>query len=139
MVAPPSLKQVILRRLTLKRYLQRPVRRPSLSKFFRMAQPPDPARHSYTGQNIRQKLKNMVGTYAGYTSGSRDISDPGVQARMVEDSLAQTEENRKVSAKDADGQGEEKLVLFPTYARIKPHLFHGNHLHSSTSSRGMAL
>jgi phosphatidate phosphatase APP1 len=101
-----------------------------------MAQPPrdvDPSRHSYTGSHFRQRLRNIVGTYV--SAASKDIGDPGVQARMVEDSIA--EQDRKVDAKDVGmAQGEEKLVLYPTYARTKPHLFHGHHRHPSTSQHG---
>ena len=68
----------------------------------------------------------------------RAIGEPSTQARLVENRFAEEEKLNKVDAKDvATVQGEEKLVLFPTYARVKPHLFHSAHGHSSTSEHGM--
>ena len=69
----------------------------------------------------------------------RAIGNPNnTQARLVENRFAEEEKLNKVDAKDVGAvQGEEKLVLFPTYARVKPHLFHSAHGHSSTSEHGM--
>src|SRR5579859_3745429 len=123
-VAPSSLRQSILRRLSLKRSPPRPSRRTSLSKFLstiRMAQPLDSIRHTYSGSHIRQKLKSIVTANVDprTISGGRE---PAVQARILEDRLAEEEKINKVDAKDvAAVPGDEKLALFPTYARVKPH------------------
>ena len=108
-----------------------------------MAQPHrpdvDPSRHSYTGTHFRQRLKNLVGAYVETrtTITERGIGEPNTQARLIEDRLAEEEKLNKVDAKDVNAvQGEEKLMLFPTYARVKPHLFHGTHAHLSTSEHG---
>lgn len=99
----------------------------------------DPSRHSYTGTHFRQRLKNFVGTYVDTRTAivERGIGEPNTQARLLENRLAEEEKLNKVDAKDVNSvQGEEKLVLFPTYARVKPHLFHGTHAHQSTSEHG---
>jgi hypothetical protein len=111
-----------------------------------MAQPHrtdiDSSRHSYTGTHIRQRFRNLLGTYVDTGSAmmmERAIGNPNnTQARLVENRFAEEEKLNKVDAKDVGAvQGEEKLVLFPTYARVKPHLFHSAHGHSSTSEHGM--
>jgi len=100
----------------------------------------DASRHSYTGGYFRQRLKNVLGAYVEgkiNTGTTRGISEPPATARLVEDRLAEEERINKVDAKDAATiPGEEKLVLFPTYARVKPHLFHASHHHVSTSEHG---
>lgn len=108
-----------------------------------MAAPPfdvDTSRHSYSGGHFRQRLKNIVGAYVEgkiNTRTTRGITEPPAAARLVEDRLAEEESLNKVDAKDVAGiPGDEKLVLFPTYARVKPHLFHGSHHHISTSEHG---
>ena len=108
-----------------------------------MAGPPldvDASRHSYTGGHFRQRLKNIVGAYVEgkiNTATTRANTEAPVAARLVEDRLAEEERINTVDAKDvATVPGEEKLVLFPTYARVKPHLFHGSHHHVSTSEHG---
>lgn len=58
------------------------------------------------------------------------------QSRLVEDEEGES----KVDAKDvANVQGEEKVVLYPTYARVKPHLSHVIRRHSSTSQHSMQI
>jgi hypothetical protein len=111
-----------------------------------MSQPHRPtdvdfARHSYTGTHIRQRVRNLLGTYVDTRTASiidRGIGDLSTEARVVENRVAEEEKSNKIDAKDVAGvQGEEKLVLFPTYARVKPHLFHSAHGHSSTSEHGI--
>ena len=102
----------------------------------------DLSRHSYTGTHLRQRLKNFVGTYVDTRASiaERGIGEPNARARFIENRLADEEKFNKVDAKDVPAvQGEEKLVLFPTYARVKPHLFHLAHEHSSTSEHGSFL
>jgi hypothetical protein len=109
-----------------------------------MAPPPfdvDAPRHSYSGHRFRQRLKNIVGAYVEgkvNTGNTRGINtEPPVAARLVEDRLAEEERVNHVDAKDAAAvPGDEKLVLFPTYARVKPHLFHATHHHIATSEYG---
>ena len=109
-----------------------------------MVPPPfdvDSGRHTYTGGHFRRRLKNIVGAYVegkintGATTPG--ITEPPAPARLLQDRLAEEERINKVDAKDtAAVAGEEKLVLFPTYARAKPHLFHASHHHKSTSEHG---
>jgi hypothetical protein len=95
----------------------------------------DPARHSYTGGHFRQRLRNIVGGYVeGKIAGEGSVAST---ARMVEDRFAEEEKLNKVDAKDVGVMvGEEKVVLYPTYARIKPHLLHVLHQHAPTSEHG---
>ena len=98
----------------------------------------DPSRHSYTGGHFRQRFRNIVGTYVDTKiAGVRGV-EPGTTARLVEERVAE-EENSNVDAKDdANVPGEEKLMLFPTYARVRPHLFHAMHQHAVTSEYGIS-
>lgn len=99
----------------------------------------DHSRHSYTGGHFRQRLKNLVGTYVDAKGTAVRGVESSTVARSVEDPLSE-EENNKVDAKDlANVPGEEKLVLFPTYARVKPHLFHAMHQHVPTSEYGIKI
>jgi hypothetical protein len=142
----PSFRQSVLRRLPFKSYLPRPNRRPpSLSNFLnklKMAQPlrdVDNSQHSYTGGHFRQRFKNLVGSYIDtkLEAGNRSIAEPPSQARLITDRLAEEEKLNSVDVKDVNMvQGEEKLVIFPTYAKVKPHLFHSGHQHPSTSKHG---
>jgi hypothetical protein len=96
----------------------------------------DPARHSYTGGHIRQRLRNIVGSYVDGKVGDTGES-VATTARMVEDRFAEEEKLNKVDAKDVGTVvGEEKVVLYPTYARVKPHLLHVLHQHAPTSEHG---
>jgi len=99
----------------------------------------DISQHSYTGGYFRQRLRNFVGFYvdAKLSSGTRGIAEPNTQARSVENQLTVDEQVISVETKEPSAvQGEEKLVLYPTYARVKPHLFHSTHRHTSTSEHG---
>jgi hypothetical protein len=135
-----SFPQTFFRPLPLKR-LPRPSRRSSLSNFIPKMAHRDvgPSRHSYTGGHFRQRLKNRVVTYVDAKVAAVKGVEPGT-ARSVEDPVAEEEKNNKDDAKDmANIPGEEKLVLFPTYAMVKPHLFHGMHQHASTSEHGIKM
>jgi len=102
----------------------------------------DPSRHSYTGGHIRQRLRNIVGNYVDAKLGvGTPVPGPATSPRMVHDRFAQEEESNKIDARDiaAVSGDEEKLVLFPTYARVKPHLFHVLHQHGPTSEHGTSL
>jgi hypothetical protein len=80
-----------------------------------------------------------VGTYVDAKVTAVRGVESSTRARSVEDPLSE-EENNKVDAKDlANVPGEEKLVLFPTYARVKPHLFHALHQHVPTSEYGVKM
>jgi len=117
-----------------------------------MATPPTPpyyggrdvdfSRHSYTGGHIRQRLRNVVGNYVDAKLGvGTRVSAPAPTARLVQDRSAEEESLNRIDAKDIAtvGGGEEKLVLFPTYARVKPHLLHILHQHGPTSEHGTSL
>lgn len=96
----------------------------------------DPSRHSYSGGHFRQRLKNLVVPHVEKGTAVK-VVEPSTVTRSVEDRLTDEEVSIKVDAKDAHTvPGEEKLVLFPTYARVKPHLFHAMHQHVSTSEYG---
>jgi Uncharacterized conserved protein (DUF2183) len=94
----------------------------------------DSSRHSYTGGHFRQRLKNLVGTYVD--TKVRPKTDASTTSRSVEKGFAEEDKLNKVDAKDSAAAGEEKLVIFPTYAKVKPHLFHALHGHTSTSEHG---
>jgi hypothetical protein len=99
----------------------------------------DPSRHSYTGGHFRQRFKNLVIPHVEKVTAGK-VVEPSTVARLVEDRLTDEEVSIKVDAKDAHTvPGEEKLVLFPTYARVKPHLFHAKHQHASTSEYGIKI
>jgi phosphatidate phosphatase APP1 len=97
------------------------------------------AKPSYTGSYFRQRIKNIVGAYVDGRESlrSRTVLEPPTTARLVEERLGEEETLNKIEAKDvATVIGDEKLVLFPTYARAKPHLFHATHKHIATSEHG---
>lgn len=77
---------------------------------------------------FRRRIRTIVDTYRDARANlqSRGISEAAPPARLVEDRLAEEERLNKVDAKDVSNvQGEEKLVLYPTYA-ARPY---GHHLH----------
>ena len=77
---------------------------------------------------FRRRIRNIVDTYRDARADlqSRGINEAAPPARLVEDRLAEEERLNKVDAKDVSNvQGEEKLVLYPTYA-ARPY---GHHLH----------
>ena len=106
----------------------------------------DPSSYGFTGHRLRQRFREFVGSYLD-TVGSgvgapttRAIQEQPPPARLVEDRLAEEEKLNNVDAKNVTAtQGEEKLVLYPTYARVKPHLFHATHQHVPTSDHGIVL
>jgi hypothetical protein len=68
---------------------------------------------------IRKRIRNLVDTYrnAKASLARNGLSEPAAPARLVEDRLAEEERLNKVDAKDVSNvQGQEKLVLYPTYA-----------------------
>lgn len=101
-----------------------------------MSQPRDVdlSRQRSPGGHFRQRFKKFVGLYVDVKAGSK--IEPSTVARLVEDRLAEEEKLNKVDAKDVAAIEEEKLVLFPTYARVKPHFLHASHSHAPTSEHG---
>ena len=93
---------------------------------------------------IRRRIRNLVDTYrdakASLTrSTTVEALAPAVPAaRLVEDRLADEERLNKVEAKEAANvPGEEKLVLYPTYA-ARPYGYHLLDFHPQGSQYGIA-
>jgi hypothetical protein len=88
-----------------------------------------------TPPNQIRRLRNFFGSYIDTKVGhtSRGIGES--TTRRVEEPLVARE---ALDANDgAITQEEERLVLYPTYARIKPHLLHMTHQHTATSEHGL--
>jgi hypothetical protein len=76
-----------------------------------------------------RRLRNLVGTYIDTkVSGARDLTNRQVEERLTKQETVQANEITV---------DEEKLVLYPTYARVKPHLLHMTHQHTATSEHGL--
>lgn len=84
-------------------------------------------------------MRNLVETYVdtGVDTEVGSPVEPSTPTRFVEDPLLEEKISRVDSKDGLPAQAEENLVLFPTYARVKPHIFHAIHQHSATSKHGI--
>ena len=128
-MATPSFRQKLLRRLWKRSLLRANAFRASpLTKLLKslnvMAQPHERSQPSTHFRRFRNLVGSYIDTKVAY---ARDVTSRGLEEQLTR--------QESVVAESVTLE-EEKLVLYPTYARVKPHLLHMTHHHTSTSEHG---